>query len=296
MANWSKSYTKTPVNITKLTMEIEDDGLTPNLVGIEDDNSGSNNLTVTFDAEVTGGELTTLDATVAAHDGAAATYYTIYCYDCGCAQGARALATLTACPVCSGTDIQTAYHNDNLDATTDPTVDDDDTAGYCEGSNWLNKTLGKAFICMDNTTGAAVWKQTSYALDSDEGLSDTEYTGLIVEKTVGEDVAFKDVLYLKSDSKFWKGDADAEATADGMCVMACETILADAVGKVMIIGFFRDDSDNWTVGGKFFISTTPGGPTQTEPSGSGDIVRIIGHATHADRGFFNPDNSYVEVP
>ena len=161
MANWSKQYTKTPVNITKLTLEIEDDGLTPNLVGISDDNSGSNNLTVTFDAEVTGGELTTLDATVAAHDGSAATYYSIYCYDCGCGCGARALSALTACPVCSGTDIQTSYHNDNLDATSDPTVNDDGTAGYCEGSHWINVTTDVAFICLDNATGAAVWKEIS---------------------------------------------------------------------------------------------------------------------------------------
>jgi hypothetical protein len=133
-------------------------------------------------------------------------------------------------------------------------------------------------------------------IDSDEDLVDNGYAGITMEKTVGENVAFKDVLYLKSDEKLWKADADTEATADGLCVMAVETILADAKGKVMIIGSFRDDADAWTVGGKFFIHTTPGEPTQTEPSGTGDIVRIIGHATHADRGFFNPDNSYVEVP
>lgn len=167
MADWYKDYTKTPVNITKLTMEIEDDGLTPNLLYIENDNSGSDNLRVTFDAEVTGGELTTLDATVAAHDGAAATYYTIYCYDCGCAQGARALATLTACPVCSGTDIQTAYHKDDLDATADPTINDDETKGFCEGSVMINKTSTpkKAFICLDNATGAAVWTETTVQTD-----------------------------------------------------------------------------------------------------------------------------------
>ena len=159
MANWSKQYTKTPVNITKLELEIVALGLTPALVGSDDDYSGSDNLEITFDAEVTGGELTSLDAAVAAHDGAAATYYTIFCYDCGCAQGARALSTLTACPVCSGTDIQAAYHNDNLDATTDPTVDDDGTQGYCEGSHWLNVSTGKAFVCLDNATGAAVWNQ-----------------------------------------------------------------------------------------------------------------------------------------
>lgn len=131
--------------------------------------------------------------------------------------------------------------------------------------------------------------------DSDEVLTDGCCSGLTTEKTVGENVAFKDVLYLKSDGKFWKADADTEATMNSLCVMACETILADAKGKVMIIGFFRDDSDNWTVAGKFFISTTPGPPTQT-PLGSGKWERCVGYATHVDRGFFNPDSSYVEAP
>lgn len=132
-------------------------------------------------------------------------------------------------------------------------------------------------------------------IDGDDGLSDDSYSGIITEVTVGENVAFKDVLYLKNDSKFWKADADAEATADGLCVMACETILADAKGKVMVLGFVRDDDDNWTAAGKMYISTTPGGPTQTAPSGSGDIVRIIGYATHADRFYFNPSSTYEEI-
>jgi len=147
-------------------MEIEDDGLTPNLLYIENDYSGSDNLTVTFDAEVTGEELTTLDATVTAHDGNPATYYTIFCYKCGCTQGKRALASLTQCPVCSSTEIQPAYHKDKLDATTTPTVNDDETQGFCEGSLWMSPTLKRMFWCLDPTTGAAVW-QESILLDTD---------------------------------------------------------------------------------------------------------------------------------
>lgn len=162
MVDWSKQYTKTPVDVTRLTMEIEDDGLTPNLVGISDDNSGSNNLTVTFDAEVTGGELTTLDATVTAHSGSEATYYSIFCYKCGCMQGKRALSPLTICPVCSDPNIQTAYHKDNFNATSNPTVNDDETGGYCVGSHWINRSTNDAFLCFDATDGAAVWKEITF--------------------------------------------------------------------------------------------------------------------------------------
>lgn len=132
-------------------------------------------------------------------------------------------------------------------------------------------------------------------IDNDDGLAEDGYAGILVEKIVGEDVAFKDVLYLKNDGKLWKGDGSAEATTSGFCVMAVETILANAKGKVLIIGFFRDDTDDWTIGGKFFISATPGPPTQT-PLSSGEWERCVGYATHADKGFFGPDNSYSVVP
>jgi len=45
----------------------------------------------------------------------------------------------------------------NLGSAVDPTVDDDDNAGYSVGSVWLNTTANRAYRCMDDATGAAVW-------------------------------------------------------------------------------------------------------------------------------------------
>ena len=50
--------------------------------------------------------------------------------------------------------------------------------------------------------------------------------------------------------------------------------------------------------GLIYLSTTGTSGntlTQTAPSGSGDIVQILGVATHADRIFFNPSLTYAEV-
>lgn len=49
--------------------------------------------------------------------------------------------------------------------TTDPTVTDDDSAGYSVRSSWINTSSGEIFRCIDNTTGAAVWVKTSFTLD-----------------------------------------------------------------------------------------------------------------------------------
>jgi hypothetical protein len=45
----------------------------------------------------------------------------------------------------------------NLLATSDPTVNDDSSSGYRIGSFWINIILNKAYICVDNTEGSAVW-------------------------------------------------------------------------------------------------------------------------------------------
>ena len=108
MANWSKTYTCNPVNISRLGMEIEDDGLTPNYLGAVDDGSGgADNLKVWFDAEVTGGELTTLDATIAAHGGTPPTQYNYYCNCCAHMWEILGITAPTSCPCCTSSDIIT---------------------------------------------------------------------------------------------------------------------------------------------------------------------------------------------
>ena len=43
--------------------------------------------------------------------------------------------------------------------TTDPGVSDDDSANYSPGSLWVNTTDDRAWICLDASTGAAIWLQ-----------------------------------------------------------------------------------------------------------------------------------------
>jgi len=112
--------------------------------------------------------------------------------------------------------------------------------------------------------------------------------------TVGENVVFGDTLYRKSDSKWWKTDADAAATMPG-ARMALATILADASGSALVKGYVRDDAWAWTVGGLIYVSTTLGDLSQTAPSGSADIVQIAGFAYTADIMFFDPSLVMVEI-
>ena len=120
--------------------------------------------------------------------------------------------------------------------------------------------------------------------------TDHEASGAKCTLTAGENLVFGEVCYFKSDGKCWKADSSATSTLP-VFVMALATISADASGEFLLLGFVRDDSWAWTVGGKIYISSTAGSLTQTVPAG--EEVVTVGIATHADRMFFNPN--YVNV-
>ena len=67
------------------------------------------------------------------------------------------------------------------------------------------------------------------------------------------------------------------------------------VRKVLLQGFARDDTWNWTPGDIIYMSTTDGALTATAPSGTGDQVQVVGIATHADRIYFNPSYVLVQI-
>lgn len=59
----------------------------------------------------------------------------------------------------------------NFSSTGNPAVSDDSTEGYAVGSRWINTATDKEYICLDSSSGAAVWEETT--LDSFLDLDDT---------------------------------------------------------------------------------------------------------------------------
>lgn len=122
-------------------------------------------------------------------------------------------------------------------------------------------------------------------------------TGIKITLTANEGQAFGDVCYIDSSGEAALADADAYATASAV-FMCLETVTTGNPASYLALGIARNDTWAWTVGGLIYLSTTgtTGNTlTQTAPTGAGDIVQVLGVATHADRMYFKPELIQIEV-
>ena len=107
----------------------------------------------------------------------------------------------------------------------------------------------------------------------------------------------KGKLYYLNSSQQWElADANAVATASGMLGIA----VVDDSPSFLVRGFARHGS--WVslgTGNPLYISAgaTAGEIVSTAPTGSADVVRIIGYSTDSSSReiFFNPSNDWLEL-
>ena len=161
------------------------------------------------------------------------------------------------------------------------------------------------------------WFDTCPGTNLDEGLGDATYwwkhvkaqghhiasalgedhswSGIVtVDITAGENLVFGDAVYMKSDGKAWKSDADA-ATTLPIFGIAIATINAEATGEILTQGWIRDDTWSLTAGGIVYASVTPGAISTTAPVGSGDQVQVVGIAKTTTLIHLNPSYELVEI-
>ncbi len=127
--------------------------------------------------------------------------------------------------------------------------------------------------------------------------ADHKSSGITATMTAGVTCAVGDLLYQNADGELYFVDADAAATMPGIFLAISAGTNGNPV-TVLCLGYARDDTWTWTVGGLIYASTTgttTNTLTQTAPAGDGDQVQVVGVATHADRMYFKPSLVLVEV-
>jgi hypothetical protein len=186
-------------------------------------------------------------------------------------------------------DLNTAVNTAEVDIATNATDIGYRLVAASNLSDLASAATARANLGVDDS-GAA----SGVLLDATPG-SDLSVSGVVGdEMNAGSTFSFGQVAYMASDGELTLADADAEATMP-VIAMAAESGSDASPNDWLFQGFARDDSWAWTVGGLIYASTTAGGLTQTAPTGSGDIVQVLGIATHADRIWFNPSPDYIEL-
>lgn len=110
----------------------------------------------------------------------------------------------------------------------------------------------------------------------------------------GESITAMELVYLGANGKWYRADADAASSCGGLLAIALESKSADQYIRVALPGsYVRDDSWSWTAGNTLYASTDIGVLTATQPSGTDDVIRVVGWAISGTVIFFHPSPDYT---
>lgn len=143
-------------------------------------------------------------------------------------------------------------------------------------------------------------ENASIALDP-AGSADGKYTGITITGTAGAALAFGDLIYLDPTDNRWElADANAASGADGdsrgilgICVLAAAG--DGSATTILLNGVVRADTafPSFTINNPIYVSETAGDVTQTQPTTTDVVIRIVGVALTADEMYFNPDQTWI---
>jgi len=135
---------------------------------------------------------------------------------------------------------------------------------------------------------------------SADGIADHSYSGMSATIRVGDGAnvgAFDLVCISDVTNEVQVADADAIATSRVIGINPSNSAISDnSEGTILLHGFVRDDTWNWTTGATLYLGTGGTGSTitATAPSGTNDCVVPIGIALEPDMIYFNPTQTIIE--
>lgn len=126
------------------------------------------------------------------------------------------------------------------------------------------------------------------------GTDDTWEGMAITGLNAGATIAQWEAVYLPSGGTYQLADCNGSGTypAIGVAVAAYSN---GNGAQILTRGTVRNDSWNWVIGGRIYLSGTAGALTQTLPSTSGDKVQDVGFALTADIACLDFNGVYVTV-
>lgn len=165
------------------------------------------------------------------------------------------------------------------------------------GDVTITHAAGQLTLGGDGTQALLLAENTSIALDP-AGSADGKYSGITVAGTAGATLAFGDLVYLAAaDSRWELADSDS-VTTSGDVMLGIVVLAAASDGDPTVIllhGIIRADAafPDLTISAQVYVSTTAGDVQVAQPSGTDDVIRVVGRGLTANEMYFNPSNDYI---
>ena len=125
---------------------------------------------------------------------------------------------------------------------------------------------------------------------------------VLTGQPTGEDINAGQLLYQRSNNRWYLADADATSTSINLLGISLNNATGGQVIDVLIDGVVTILSpyiNALAIGEPLYVDTTAGSITNIAPSGESDVVRIVGHYINAGSGYstitFKPDGTWVEL-
>jgi hypothetical protein len=163
------------------------------------------------------------------------------------------------------------------------------------------KSIAASQITAGSLGGTITLGEGAQQIALDPALSaDGTYSGIVMTGTAGYAQSFGDVVYLDPTDSRWEAcDANSAAGADGDCRGTVGMVVVPGTDgtacTILIRGKIRADSKfpTFTINNPIYISETAGAVTQTQPTTTDVVIRILGAALTADEMLFMPDNMWI---
>jgi hypothetical protein len=154
-------------------------------------------------------------------------------------------------------------------------------------------------VLTTNGTDAATWEDAPSPVGIDLALNtrsnpysaagDHEGTVLSIGGAAGLTVG---TVYYWNGSDWATANAGAVATADGLMGVATDTGVSP---DVLVSGIIQLSSVPGSAGDVLYLDTSNGLLTATAPTGSTQIVRVMGYNLDGSRIYFNPSQDWLEI-
>jgi hypothetical protein len=120
-------------------------------------------------------------------------------------------------------------------------------------------------------------------------------SGMTAQMLAGADIAAFDLVCIGTEDDGEILEADASAAGTARVIGIAPAGFDDTeTGTVLLQGFIRYDTWDWTPGGALYLSETAGAMTHTAPTTDGAFVQVVGVALSPDVVYINPSMDVIE--